>query len=151
MNYKIGIAVTLLCLFPARLTVAIPASQEESGRPGNSDTKHTNENKTKKPSSETAIPVHIKILAQGMEALPTGSTIELKGNQETCKNLRLTQNIQSGEVTFPDLPVCKVQLRIFITGFNAQLVSVDLASYKDPMRILVKSDGPPIVSWGPAT
>jgi len=151
MNYKIGIAITLLCLFFVRLTVATPAPQDETIKPGSSDTKHADENKTKKASSETAIPIHIKVFAQGRQALPAGSTIELKGDQETCKKLQRTQNIQSGEVTFTDLPVCKVQLRIFITGFDAQLVSVDLANYKDPMRILVKSDGPPLVSWGPAT
>ena len=84
--------------------------------------------------------------AEGRDKLPAGSTIELKGDEDACKKVRPPeQNITSDGVTFPDLPVCKVKLWIFITGFDAKILPVDLAHYKDPMRILVKSSGPPVV------
>ena len=152
MSYKIGMIVTLLFLFSARLGVAFSAAQNESDKPASVDTKHADENKTqpKKPKPGSAVPVHIQVSAQGMHKLPAGSTIEVKG-KDPCKSLHLSQNIQNGDVMLPDLPVCKVELIIFITGFNAQTVSVDLGNYKDPMRISITPNGPPTVSWGPMT
>jgi hypothetical protein len=147
MNYRIKTLTIVLCLSLARLATGSPILQDEN-KPANGDTKHTEESKTKKAAPGSTIFLHIKIHAQGKEKLPVGSSIEVRGSQETCKKLERTQNIQSDEIMFPDIPVCKVQLRIFITDFNAQAVSVDLIEYKDPMVILVKSVGPPEVSYG---
>lgn len=147
MNYGIRILSLLLCLFIGRFGARIYAPQEENN-PANSATKHADEHKTKKPDPNSAVPFHIIVSAQGKAALPANSTIELKGNQDNCRNLALTQSIQLDQVTFPVLPVCKIQLQIFITGFNTQIVAVDLAKYKDPMRILVRAKGTPEVSYG---
>lgn len=84
-----------------------------------------------------------------MSALPPGSTIELKGDDQACGDLsRHEQRLEPDKTTFLDLPVCRVKFRIFITGFNVQAVSVDLAKHKDPMKIVIKRTGPPVVSFG---
>ena len=147
MKYRIGILTMLLCLSVPRLATGTSTSQDEN-KPANSDAKHTTpDSKTKKPGLNSTISLHIKISEQG-KALPVGSSIELKGSHETCGNVERTQTIQLGEVTFPDLPVCKVQLRIIITGFDVLPISVDLMEYKDPMLILVKAVGTPEVKYG---
>lgn len=150
MNYKSGIIVTMLCLLSAGLKVgprilqtANPPPQTAASEPGNGTAAPNTEGNPKTPQAPLLF--HLKVSAEGMETLPTGSTIELKGNQEKCKSLKQKQIIRSGEVTFQDLPICKVQLLIFITGFATKQVSIDLAGYSQPMRILVKTNGPPEV------
>jgi len=135
MKHNIEISA-LLCLALLQLALATPASQDESGQPNNAI-----------KSEKKKITLHIQLSAEGMDPLPTGSTIELKGDEETCKtNVQQTQHVELGEATFPDLPVCKVRLWIFITGFDTKTVPADLAKYKDPIRIVVKSNGPPVVN-----
>ena len=138
MKYRMGILATLLGLVLFQIAGAIVIPQDESNRPDNTDAKRT----------DSTISVRIKVSVQGMKALPTGSTIQLKGNQDACKEaVEREQPIQSGQATFEDLPVCAVRLWIYITGFNSQTVKVDLANYKDPLQIMVKSNGPPVVKW----
>jgi len=133
-----GILATLLGLVLFQIAGAIVIPQDEPNKPDNSDAKKT----------DSTISVRIKVSVQGMKALPTGSTIQLKGNQDACKEaVEREQPIQSGQATFEDLPVCAVRLWIYITGFNSQTVKVDLANYKDPLQIMVKSNGPPVVKW----
>jgi hypothetical protein len=70
------------------------------------------------------------------------------GNDPACEDVqRLKHSIGADGATFADLPICKVKLKIYITGVDTKTAFVDLADYKDPMRILVKSNGPPVVSW----
>jgi hypothetical protein len=115
--------------------------QDEPGKPGTSPAKKTADKKAK-------ISVHIIVSAQGKDALPSGSKIDLLGNEPACQDVqRLQHGIGPDGATFPDLPVCKIKLMIYITGFDTKTALVDLADYKDPMRILVKTNGPPVVSW----
>jgi outer membrane protein assembly factor BamA len=148
MKYKIGILATLLCLVLFHLAVAIVIPQDEPNKPRNGDTKKTQDNPTPRVGSDATVSVRIKVSAQGMRTLPAGSTIQLKGNQDTCKEaVEREQPIQAGEATFRDLPVCRVKLWIYITGFDSQTVKVDLANYRDSLQIMVKSIGPPVVTW----
>ncbi len=131
----------LLCVALAQVAVAAPASQDEPGKPAISPAKKPVDKKAK-------INVHIIVSAEGKDALPSGSKIDLLGNEPACEDVqRLKHSIGPDGATITDLPVCKVKLKIYITGFDTKTVVVDLADYKDPMRILVKSNGPPVISW----
>ena len=109
--------------------------------------KQTGVETTAKHDSDSTITIDIKVSAEGIETLPQGSTIELKGDDESCKDLRRPEEPigPDGEVAFSDLPVCKVKLSIFITGFDFKTTVVDLAKYKGPIQIRVKVNGPPEV------
>jgi hypothetical protein len=134
MSYKTVIVMTLISLAAVRPTPvrAFPQNpQDDTARP------------------ETTVTIHLKISAEGMDRLPAGSTIELKGDPATCKEVRRTQNIQSGEATLPDIPKCKIDLRFLITGFDTQVLTVDFGDYTDPLQILIKSDGAHIVPLAP--
>ena len=127
MTSKIALLITLIWFMafqPAHLNAAL---QDDS------------------PKHETTVTIHLKISAEGMDKLPTGSTIELRGDPAVCKDVQRSQNIQSGEAMFPDVPKCKIDLRFVITGFNTQVLSVDFGKYKDPLQIVIKSDGPHIL------
>jgi hypothetical protein len=131
----------VLCLALPPFAAAIPLPQDEPPKPESTETKKTVEKKTN-------ISVHFTVEAEGKSSLPTGSKIDLKGDARACKNLkRLQQHLGSDGATFPDVPVCKVRLWIYITGFETKTLSLDLAHYKGPARILVKSKGPPAVDW----
>jgi hypothetical protein len=124
-----------------QVAVAAPVPQDEPGKPATSP--------ARKPADKKAkINVHIIVSAEGKDTLPSGSKIDLLGNEPACEDVqRLKHSIGPDGATFPDLPVCKVKLKIYITGFDTKTVVVDLADYKDPMRILVKSTGPPVINW----
>jgi hypothetical protein len=98
-------------------------------------------------ASQEAINVRIKVSVEGMAALPEESSIQLKG-LDACATLARHGSLDAeGETTFSGVPVCKVMLKILITGLDAKILpSVDLAAYRSaPMRIQIKSSGPPIV------
>ncbi len=129
----------MLCVALLRPAAAIPVPQEEPVKPENGEAQKT-------AAKKTRITAHFTVSAEGKSTLPPGSKIELKGDAASCKNLlRPPQHLGPEGATFPDLPLCRVKLWIYITGFETKIVSVDLAKYKDPMRILVKSKGPPVV------
>lgn len=104
------------------------------------------EEATKAVEKPSAITMRIAVSAEGMERLPEGSRVELKG-ENGCKNLERGQMILSGGALFPDLPLCKVKLRIFITGFPTKAASLDLTNYKRPITVVVREDGPLAVTW----
>ena len=140
-KFKTRIPTLILCVALLPLAVVVPVAQDESDKPATSPAKKPVDKKAK-------INVHIIVSAEGKHALPSGSKIDLLGNEQTCQDVqRLQHSIGPDGATFPDLPPCKVKLKIYITGFDTKTVSVDLADYKDPMRILVKSNGPPVISW----
>ena len=137
MKSKILTPTLILCVALSCLAVAVPGPQNEQDKPKIS------------PAKKAKIDVHIIISAQGKNPLPSGSKIDLLGNEPRCQDVqRLQHSLGPNGATFPELPVCKVKLKIYITGFNIQIVSVDLAHYKDPMRIQVQSKGPPVISIG---
>jgi len=139
-KFKTRIPVLILCVALSRPAVAVPFPQDEPSKTGTSP--------AKKPVDKKArIDLHIIISAEGKQALPSGSKIDLLGNGQACQDVqRLQHSIgPDGGATFVDLPLCKVKLTIYITGFDTKFVFVNLADYKDPMRIVVKSNGPPVI------
>jgi hypothetical protein len=144
----------LLCLGLSLAARAPSVAQEESGRsPTSKPTKPEGQgdDRTKTATPVPRISVDVKVSAEGMSALPPGSTVGLKGDDQACGDLsRLEQRLEPDKTTFLDLPVCRVKFRVFITGFNVQSASVDLARYKDPMKIVIKRNGPPVVTFGSA-
>jgi len=167
MKYKVGVPIFLLCLALSVLAGAAHSPRQEVDKSKSrdvrataeaklpdeakktdgkkTDEKKTDEKKTGKTGPGSTVTLRIEISAQGMERLPTGSTIQVKGDDESCRHLEQEQSINSEAATFTNLPVCKVKLHIYITGFDGKTVPADLAKYKEPMRIQVKSNGPPIV------
>ena len=114
-----GIFIALLLFVTTEARSSLAPQQEESS--GQSNT----------------VTAHIKVSAEGLDKLPKGSTVELKGDPATCKDVHRTQNIQSGEATFKELQKCKIDLRFFIPGLDSQMLSVDFAEYREPLRILI--------------
>lgn len=134
-NRKIMNAVLWASLLP--FAAASSLSQDSTTKPKN--------NVAKAPAHARKTSLHIKVVAERRSSVPGGSRIELYG-QNACRELEpKSSGIRLGEASFESLPRCKVLLRIFITGFSTKSLPVDLGKYKDPMQILVKVDGPPIV------
>jgi hypothetical protein len=148
-NHANGIIVlvpTYLAALSMAMAAPVPRSQDESGKLYRTDAKKTEEKKTGKV--QPLITVHIKVSAEGVNPLPSRSSIQLKGLDD-CDTLARDGTLESnGQITFSDLPVCKVMLKILITGFEHKTVTeVDLADRKhSTMRIEIKSTGPPILN-----
>ena len=151
-KFEIGIQVgTVICLAAFSMAVAAARSQDESGKPSNPDAKKAEE---KKPEEKKAVKppapttVHIKVSAEGVDPLPKESSIQLKGLAD-CDTLARRGNLDSdGQITFSELPVCKVALKILVTGFETKaLPELDLAEYKNAaLRIHIKQIGPPMLN-----
>lgn len=144
-KHGIGIKVSaLICLAALSMAVAAARSQDEPGKPGNPDAKKPEEKKAVKP--QPPIAVHIKVSAEGADPLPAQSSVQMKGLGD-CDTLTRRGDLDSGgQITFSELPVCKVALKILITGFETKaLPELDLADYKNAtLRLLIKPAGPPI-------
>lgn len=95
--------------------------------------------------------VKVQIAAQDTPVIPSGSKIRWEGTGEGCTGVAGEQSIRPTEVTPLTLPVCKVKLTIFITGFTTKAVTIDLVGnekkYADPIQIAVKLQGAAEVSW----
>jgi hypothetical protein len=157
MKRRPEIAAFLLLLYCLAFSLAARApsvAQEEPGRsPTSKPTKAEGpgDDRTRTATPVPRINVDVQVSAEGMSALPPGSTVELKGDDPACGDLsRHEQRLEPDQTIFLDLPVCRVKFRIFITGFNVQSATVDLARYKDPMKIVIKRTGTPVVSFGSA-
>jgi hypothetical protein len=139
MEFKAQVATFILFVALLPLAVAVPVLQ---GEPTNPETSPANTPVDKKAN----IDLHIIVSAEGKQTLPSESKIDLLGNEQACHDLqRLRHSIApNGKATFVDLPACKIKLTIYITGFDTKSISVDLAHYKDPLRVLIKSNGPPV-------
>jgi len=94
--------------------------------------------------------VKVVVSAEGKTAIPSGSKIQWEGTSESCTNVTGEQTLRPTETPLR-LPVCKVRLTIFITGFNTQAVVVDLVGnekkYADPIHITAKLQGSAEISW----
>jgi hypothetical protein len=159
MRYKLGLVMLALCVTLAGKTAAAaPRTQEENAGDAKKteDSKAGNPDKTEekksgnvdKPGTASTITLQVKISAEGKHQLPSGSRVELKGDDDTCKKVsRPVQNLETeGVASFPGLPACRVRLSIFVTGFQWKSVPVDLTQYKEPLQITVKVVGPPVVN-----
>jgi hypothetical protein len=146
-KYDIGIAVwALICLASLPTAVAAPRSQDESSKSKSPDAAKAEEKKAAKP--QPAITVHIKVSAEGLDPLPNQSSVQMRGLDD-CDTLDRRGNLDpDGQITFSELPVCKVALKILITGFETKaLAEVILADHKNAtMRIQVNVAGPPILN-----
>ncbi len=146
MKCKMGIPAALLFLAFLRPAVAMALPQEEANKSKKNDAAKGDEKK-----NDATARVKIKISAEGKSSLPSGSKIEWQGIEETCKDVTGKRRLESSGATSVSLPVCKVKLMVFITGFDTKAVTVDLAGneerYNDPIRITVKHQGPAEVDW----
>lgn len=144
MKHRVGVFAALLLLTLSRPAVGLPQDQVDKSKKNEAP-------KTDEKKNNSTVSVKIKISAEGKSAIPSGSWIEWEGIGESCKNVTGEQNLRSTEATPVSLPVCKVKLTIFITGFNTTAVTVDLAGneekYADPIRITVKRKRPAEVDW----
>lgn len=146
MKYKTAILTALLCLGLVRATAAVSLLQAEPDKPKTGETPKPNDKTDNRPPADTTMTVRFKISAENKPAIPTESKVEMSGTNEKCKNVQGSQVIKSGEVTFTKVPLCKIKLKFFITGFNTKSVVVDLANYKEPMLISIKVNGDPVVT-----
>jgi hypothetical protein len=138
MRLEIGILTALLVLPSGHVPIASAASQEAPAR-------------SKEPDAPK-ISLQIKISADGVPALPSGSAIELSGADETCRQMPEEHKvIEVGGVTTVTVPSCMIRVVILITGFDTQTVTLDLAKHtqqsKSTVTITVKHQGPPVVAW----
>ena len=125
---------------------AFVVSQDESSKTKDGDPSKGNDKKTAGKAQST-ITVHMKVSAEGLNSLPSGSSAQLKG-LGSCDTLERQGTLDpEGKITFSGLPVCKVMIKILITGIDSKMLpEVNLANYKDsPIRIEIKSAGAPIL------
>ncbi len=150
---RVGLAAVLACLALAPL-IARPVLQEETKKSEDAASQKANEKPVEKPAEkpvekpaakQAAITVHV-FLKAGDKDVPGGSSIELKPDSGNCDDLGdLESDVHSGKATFADVPVCKVKFLIYVTGYNAQGVSVDLSKCKEPITLKIDSQSPPKV------
>jgi hypothetical protein len=95
--------------------------------------------------------VRLMVSAEDRAAIPAGSKIQWEGTGDGCRTDPIEQSLRPKDATPLTLPVCKVKLTIFITGFATKAVTVDLVGnekkYDDPIHIRVRLQGLPEVSW----
>jgi hypothetical protein len=122
---KVSRLVIAMCLIP----LAWAGQDEKKGA-----------DKKKRAETPAPITVQFKIDFDGAEGLPSGSTIELKTEGEgPCKGVDRQRQLGSdGSVVFADVPVCKAVVTVSVTGFETKKTAIDLASYKDPIRIQIQ-------------
>jgi len=128
-------------------TLAIPQDSEPKEVRKAESKKNDQKNGDHKNQSSTEFTLRVKVTAEGMTQLPSGSQLTLNG-RAGCEELHRSMTLDvEGNGNFPRIPPCKAQIVVIITGFDTKMASVDLASYKDtPMRVHVSADGPPQVN-----
>jgi hypothetical protein len=143
MRFQVRLLIAAFCLSMLPLT-ARPAPQAEGKKTENSASKKKDEKTTEKAA---IITIHVLVKADNLNELPDGSSVEIKPDSDKCNEMdSMDRGIHSGRATFEDIPVCNVRLMIFVTGFDAQGISVDLSKCKEPITIKIDSNSPPMVS-----
>ena|SRR5215475_1355914 len=142
-----GIPASLLLLATLCPNDAVGSRQAESTKPSESEPPKTSESQPALTAS-----VKVKVSAEDRSTLPSGSRIEWQGLEGRCGTAIGRKTLDpNGAMTSVTLPVCKVRLTIFITGFDTKAITVDLAAnrekYKDPIRITVKHQGLAELDW----
>jgi hypothetical protein len=146
-HFRSRIIMLLICFVTVSVTAALAGFQENAGTARKNDSKKTEERRADDPQ-QSPITLRITVSVDGLSSLPEESSIQLRGLDD-CDNLVRHGSLDpNGQTTFSGVPVCKVIVKILITGLDAKIVSsVDLAPYRSaPMRIQVKSSGPPLVN-----
>ena len=148
MRCKVGIPVPLLLLMLLPpVTIAVPQGVPDKSNKG--DTSKTDDKK-----NNSSLNIQIKISLDGKPSLPPGSKIQWSGEDNTCKQTKGEQPIGPGDVTSVEVRACKINILIFITGFETKKVTLDLAKnsekLKDTVHITVKHQGEPEVAWKPS-
>jgi hypothetical protein len=138
------LACLVAAAWPAWTT---PAGQDQPGqqkedapRPDAKAKSNKPEVKNKAEPTATAA-LDFKVSVEGMDSLPPNTAAELKG-LDSCDATDTAHLGTGGEGTFPKVPPCRVQLKIFITGMNTGFVEVDMGKRKAfPVLIQMKSSG----------
>lgn len=148
MRCKIGILATLpLLILLTPITIAF--AQDVPDKSNKSDTSKTDDKKNNSGAS-----IQIKISVEGKSSLPPGSKIQWNGEDNTCKQTKGEQPTGPGDVTSLEVRACKINILIFITGFETKKITLDLAKnrekFKDTIHITVKHQGEPEVVWKPS-
>jgi hypothetical protein len=146
MKCKISSLAAILSLTLMLLAVGSAVAQEEKDKPKNNDSPKTEEKKSNSTAS-----VRIMVSAEGKSSLPSGSRIEWKSLDDNGEGAAGTKNLESSGATSLSLPVCKVKVWVFVTGFDTKAVMLDLNGkedkYNDLISIKVKRQGPAQVEW----
>lgn len=94
--------------------------------------------------------VRLRIVTEDDSEVPDGSHFTWDGLGGTCRDESGHQPLWSSETPVV-LPVCRLRLTLFVTGFNTQAVTLDLAGHADalnhPIRIRLRQNAPAVVSW----
>ena len=143
MKRRRAIQCALLLVAQSRFAFTEPLDETEK-----SNKEETVATESKKSYSTVSVP--IKISAEDKSSLPSGANIEWQGVGNTCTTEIEKKNLPSDGETLLNLPVCKVRLVIFITGFDTKTITLkivkDKDKYKDPMHIIVKHTGSPEIA-----
>lgn len=135
MKCKIGIPASLILLALLLPPVAVP--QQAPARPNTENKK---------------VSIRIKITADDKPSLPSGSKIQWNSEDHACKQTSGDpQPIGPGDVTFLSVRLCRINILIFITGFDTKMVTLDLpknsGKLKNEIHITVRRQGKPEIAW----
>jgi len=144
VRLEIALASWLTVAGPAWAALAIQdqlGQQKEDSPLRDAEVENNKAGSKKKPQAPGMVNLDFKITVEGMDALPPDSTADLKG-LEACEATGTARVNPDGSGRFPKVPRCKVQLKIFITGMDTGIVTVDAGKQKDfPVLIRMKSSG----------
>jgi hypothetical protein len=108
------------------LTASLAHSQDDPGKTAKPAEK-------KKPEAKKVM-VQVKVTASDGKPLPAGLTVEISGQEAACGSLNSTDARttvdEKGKGMFPDLPACKVTVKINLNQYLPVRRVVDLAGYK---------------------
>jgi hypothetical protein len=144
LRFHPALACLLAAAWPAWTT---PAGQDQPGQQKEDAPHRDGKAKSNKPEAEdkaepkSTAALNFKVSVEGMNTLPADTAAELKG-LDACDAGGTARVGADGQGTFPTVPSCRVQLKIFITGMNTGFVEVDMAKRKVfPVLIQMKSSG----------
>ncbi len=127
MKRRLNPADKTLCMI-GMAVLACTSSLYSQGGPEKSNQPEKKETETKK------VDVQVKVSTMDKKPLPSGSMVEISGQETACGNLnasdaRETVN-ENGEATFRNLPACKVSVKMNLTRYLPLRKLIDLAGYK---------------------
>lgn len=135
--------ITTMLVFMALLRPDSPMAFRQNEPNKKSGTaKADDKKKDKKKQTAAPLTVHVKLLVESMTTVPSGSKIEFKGTEEACRTFQTPLTpIGANGITFDNLPRCKVDMNVFITGFATKNKPVDLRESTGRMKVVLKASG----------